>query len=119
MLSPIKTASERQATIDAHNQTIKPLNAQPDQSQIITNHFEKILKNWLDLHSTPSTITLPNGQQMQPPSRPAVDERSVKEVSIPILPSINSTKYDEWTTLFTDAGYIVKKDQHRLTVSMP
>jgi len=119
MLSSIKTASERQATIDAHNQTVKPLSTQPEQSQVIVNHFEKILRNWLDLHGTPSTINLRNGQQIPSPSRPAVDERTVKEVSIPILPAIDSAKYDEWTTLFTNAGYIVNKDQHRFTVSMP
>ena len=121
MLSSIKPASERQATIDAHNQKIQPLNTNthPEQSQLVINHFEKILQNWLNIHNQPSSITLPNGQQVQQPTRPRMDEKYTKQVSIPIIPNVNPAKYDEWTTVFTDAGYIVKKDQYRLTISMP
>lgn len=119
MLSSIKPACDRQNAIDCHNQTIKPLVQTPEKTGVVVNHFEKILKNWVDIHTQPAIITLPNGQQMTPPSRPVVDERFTKEVSIPILPTIDSSKYDEWNTIFTTAGYVVKKDQYRFTVSMP
>lgn len=120
MLSSIKNASERQNIIDGYNKTVESRIAQPDQSNvIIINHFEKILKNWLDIHTESTPITTPTGETIASPPRPSIDDRFAKQVSIPVIATIDKSKYDEWTALFTKAGYNVKIDQYRFTVTMP
>lgn len=99
----IKSATERQELLN-NKQTLINHSITPNQTDMIIKHFENILKNW----ANPPEQNLGN--------MPAKNE---KEISIPFMTEINKSKYDEWATIFTNAGYIVKQDQYRFTVSMP
>jgi hypothetical protein len=116
MLTSVKHACHRQAAIDENCQKNKPNTTQSDP--VIVNHFEKMLNNWVNIYTEPDTVTLPNGEKVQRPTRP-VDEKSAQQISVPIIPNVDAAKYDEWTTTFTNAGYVVKRDAHRLTINMP
>jgi hypothetical protein len=99
----IKSATERQELIKS-KETLINHSITNSQTDMMIKHFENILKNWANppeqiLGHTPGKIE--------------------KEISIPIITEINKSKYDEWTKIFTNAGYIVKQDQYRFTVSMP
>lgn len=98
----IKSATERQALIN-NTQPLINHSMTNSQSDMMIKHFENVLKNWAN---PPDQIVNKN-------------IKMEKEISIPLMAEIDKSKYDEWTTTFTNAGYIVKSDQYRFTVSMP
>jgi hypothetical protein len=94
MLSSIKTAQERQANIN--NQKISSNTITPNQTAMMINHFERVLKNWTEINNVSGD----------------------KDISIPIINEINKSKYEEWKSIFENAGYDVKIDKFKFTVSM-
>jgi hypothetical protein len=111
MLATVKNASVRQTEMNSFNS--KPTNiVQSDQSQVIVNHFEKILQNWVNNYSVDTT----NKQNVIPKR---IEPSMGQSVSIPIINNIDISKYNGWATIFTQAGYVVKMDKNRFTVSMP